>query len=271
MSSLISILVSMCYVISAGSVPQPLVQVVQIAPNTWTMDVYNVRGAVYQDPDPTACTAATAQMALNMTALAQTGQAGPVRLSGSKAVRFPGGPDFKWTVSTWRKTTSTLLAYERATTSTKPVVGSDPHGERNALNYYGWGSLDAGVYKDMAFGTFDAAAKATVTSIATTGKPVIVFGINGQHAQLVTGFTATGSDPRVSTEFSLVSVKLTDPLLREYHRDTTLSYATWQHGPLDVRFGADWETWESDGRDSVDGLVGATEWRGNWVIVAATH
>jgi hypothetical protein len=271
LSSLISILVSMCFVISAGSEPQPLVQVAQTAPGTWTMDVYNAKGALYQDPDPTSCTAATAQMALNMAALAQTGEAGPVRVTDGRSVRFPGGPVFKWTLSTGRKTTATLLKYERATTSTRPGVGSDPHGERNALNYYGWGSLDAGVYQDMAFATFDQAAKATVQSIAATGKPVIVFGINGKHAQLVTGFTATGSDPRTSMDFAVVSVKLTDPLLREYHRDTTLSYATWRSGPLDVRFGADWETWESTGRDPVDGLVGATEWRGNWVIVAAVH
>ena len=44
--------------------------------------------------------------------------------------------------------------------------GSDPHGWRNALNYYGWGAgaLDAGarVYDDFSYSSYGCAMKAAV-------------------------------------------------------------------------------------------------------------
>ena len=101
----------------------------------------------------TACTAATTMGMLNFTAR-----------------RGSGGPDFRWTPyrvqnntaspTDYRDMTS-ILYYERTWDTLAPTsAGSDAHGWRNALNYYGWG-VDARkdparrVYDDRPFATFD--------------------------------------------------------------------------------------------------------------------
>ena len=105
----------------------------------WTLNVYDAHGFRYQNPDLTACTAASAQIMLNMAttwtdymALAP-GQAAPTK------------PD-RWKVDVSYTRMETLLAYQRKNgTMLLSWGGADAHGWRNALNYYGWGSIEANV------------------------------------------------------------------------------------------------------------------------------
>ena len=99
----------------------------------------------------------------------------------------------------------------------KESNGSDPHGTRNALNYYGWGSKQAGVYQDVSFATFGEAARAIVSSVARTRKPAVVFTWFGEHSQVVTGYKVRGENPASSDDFTIEGVYLTDPLLGYTH------------------------------------------------------
>ncbi len=164
------------------------------------------------------------------------------------------------------------------------LPGSDPHGTRNALNFNGWGSLQAGVYVDAAYTTFAAAAKGVVSSIARTRKPAIVFSWMGGHAQLVTGYKAHGDNPATGDNFSVVGVYLTDPLegvatlvydgathdVQPIADDTWISLAAWKSGPDAVQFDRYWQS-DSTMRDPIDGRVGRTEWYNKWVAVLATR
>ena len=217
---------------------------------TWTFNLYDPRAERWQDPDLTACTAASLQSMLN-------------------TVAFTGSdPTLLWQPNNSYAKQESILAYERAhMTMRKSSAGSDPHGWRNALNYYGWGSIDAGVYRDAAYGSFDGAAKAAVSAIALTHKPVGILAHSGGHAEFITGYQVTGADPATgSSAFTVVSVDLTDPLRSDGHRDTTVTYAQWRSGGAWVRFSQYLQT-DSPYVDPIDGQVGRTEWYGKWVIV----
>ena len=87
-----------------------------------------------------------------------------------------------------------MLSYERSNmTMLAASAGSDPHGWRNALNYFGWGSIKAGAYEDAAYPSFDAAARA-VAAATTAAAPSanralptspLMVGCNGGFAQYV--------------------------------------------------------------------------------------
>ena len=40
--------------------------------------------------------------------------------------------------------------------------GADANGWRNALNYFGWGSMSAGIYAVKAYDSYDSAVSAAV-------------------------------------------------------------------------------------------------------------
>jgi hypothetical protein len=237
--------------------------VLPAAPTDWHLDLYNPAGMRFEYPDPYACTATSIQITLNF-------------------IVYDGGAA-DWTPATSYATQEEIFKYERAN-MTLPVWanGSDPHGTRNAINYYGWGSLKAGVYKDVSFGTFRAAAKSIVSSIARTRRPAIIFPWYGGHAQVVTGYKAHGEDPATSDNFTVEGVYLTDPLVGytyivyggTSHRvvairpDTYVSLATWQYGPDAVRF-TDFRQTDSTIRDPIDGALGRNEWFRKWVAVLA--
>lgn len=209
---------------------------------TFSYDLYKASGALWQSND--ACTAATAQMTMNM-----------------------GGGGSGWSRTTSSAEEKLILAYERAHMVTLLTsAGSDPAGERNAINHYGWG--DTLVYKDEAYSSFAAASKAVVTAIARTHRPVVIFTEDGGHAQLITGYETTGSDPVSSNNFSIVGVYLTDPLRSDGYRNKFISLATWRSGVYSERFTRDFQT-DAVYKDS-DGIVGNAKWHGKWVIVAPT-
>jgi hypothetical protein len=243
------------------------------ATTTWSRNLFVSGAVVFQDPYPTACTAATAMTILNTI-----------------AYRHAGGADFKWTVyreknspnpAVVRDMTS-ILAFARAhdTLSIKGL-GSDSHGWRNAINAYGWGSAAmqdpaTRVYETLSYATFDAAVHAAVRAIARFGMPVGIAAMGGQHAQVLTGYIVDGADPATSDAFAVRFVYLTDPLKLQGHVNTRVSYATLKGGPFALRFAAYRET-DSPGddpytagwlRSSVAPSRGPSKWYRRWVIVA---
>ena len=113
--------------------------------------------------------------------------------------------------------------------------------------------------------TFEDAAWRVVADLARTRKPVGILAWSGSHAQFVTGYVATGADPRVSDNFRVDAVYVTDPWEPDGIRNELVPYATWRNGPLDVRFAPYWQK-DYTGRDPIDGQVGHVEWRGKYVI-----
>jgi hypothetical protein len=231
-------------------------------PGSWTLDVYDARAVLWQNPDVTACTAASALMMLNMAAYWQ--YYSPVGAGEPEPV-----PPHGWKPDVSYARQESILAYQRRTgTMLLTWPGADAHGWRNSLNYYGWGSATAGVYRDEAFDSFAAAARATVTAIALYRKPVGILSMAGNHAQIVTGYRVTGDDPRTgTTAFSVVGVYLTDPLRADGFRDQYVSLATWKSGAKTIRFTPYLMT-NSPYVDPIDGKQGNAEWDGKWVIIA---
>jgi hypothetical protein len=249
-------ILSATYMSTAGSTTDLVFDVtgyfVPSAPplETWTLDLYDPRAERYQDPDRTACTAAATVSMLNT-----------VSYSGSAA-------GLVWQPTTSYSTQEEILAYERANmTMLTSSAGTDPHGWRNALNYYGWGSINAGVYRDSAYASFDAAAKAAVSALARYHKPVGILAMYGVHSQFITGYEVTGDDPATgSSNFSIVGVDLTDPYQIAGHLDTWVTYGDWLSGGPRLRFSQYLQD-DSPYRDPVDGRIGHDEWYGNWVII----
>jgi hypothetical protein len=232
-------------------------------PATYYYNVF-VSGAIrYQNPDLTACTAAMTQSMLNTI---YYNSAKP--LSAITAVQA-AQPSLAWTPTLTYKSQSYILRYERSHMTMSPVTpGSDVHGWRNALNFYGWGSIDAGVYADLSYKTFDEAAKATVHEIAMTNEPVGILSEFGSHAAMATGYSVTGADPRTgSLDFKVNGVYLTDPLRERRVTNHYFSYQEWKFGPPLVRFWP-FEQVDSVIKDPIDGQVGVHEWWRKFVIVA---
>jgi hypothetical protein len=231
---------------------------------TYYYNLFDGRAIRYQNPDLTACTAANTQSILNTIYYTSTQP-----LSAPTAVQA-AQPTFKWTTPTITlKSQNFILRYERAhMTMPLYVPGSDVHGWRNALNYYGWGSIDAGVYVDLSYKTFDLAAKATIHEIAMSNEPVGILSEFGSHAAMATGYTVTGADPRTgSMDFKVVGVYLTDPLRERRFTNRFVSYQEWRTGPPLVRFWP-FEQVDSVIKDPIDGQIGRKEWWRKFVIVA---
>ena len=221
---------------------------------TWSLDLFDARAERWQDPDYTACTAASTLSMLNTISY------------GDSAA------DLVWQVTTSYTKQESILAFERThMTMLLKSKGTDTHGWRNALNFYGWGSTDAGVYVDAAFSTFDAAEKAAVSALAIYRKPVGILAAGGSHAEFITGYRVSGDDPGTgSNAFTVQGVYLTDPYSANHHRDTWITAAQWKStGGKWVRF-SPYVQVDSPYRDPLDGQIGKTEWYGKWVIVAPT-
>ena len=145
-------------------------------PPTFTKNVYSAAGVRYQDPDYTACVATSTEIMLNFIA----------------ATNAP----LTWSVSTSYTTEEQIATWDRANdTIVETALGTDPHGWRNGLNYFGWGAytdLSTAVYQDLAFTSYDAAVKAAVMAIARYDKPVGILGWAGSHAQILNGYDVSG-------------------------------------------------------------------------------
>ncbi len=243
------------------------------AATTWSSNLWVPSAFVYQDPYYTACTAASVMTLLNII-----------------ADRGAGGESFTWTPyrvkkdetnpSNHRDMTS-ILDFERANDTLRLAsAGSDAHGWRNALNYYGWGAEvmdDPGVrvYDDRAYRTLTRAIRSTVKAIARYQMPVGILGWAGGHAQMVTGYVVTGADPRVSNQFTVRYLYLSDPLRQDRTVNRRISVEALRSGPVRLRFQRyreidsplDDALTPGIRRSSVTPTRGPSEWYHRWVIV----
>jgi hypothetical protein len=220
----------------------------------WAADMFDPRADRFQDPDYTACTAAATVSMLN-----------DISYSGVD-------PSRTWSITTSYTTQESILTYEREhMTMLTTSLGTDPHGWRNALNYYGWGSMSAGVYRDSSYTSFEAAAKAAISALARFHKPVGILALAGQHAQYLTGYQVSGDDPSTgSMNFTIVGVDMTDPLESAGRRDSWVPAYEWENGGAWVKFVPYMET-DSPYTDQIDGTVAYDQWYGKWVIIDPTR
>jgi hypothetical protein len=228
---------------------------------TWSMNLFYAPVVRYQNPDLNGCTAASTVSMLDLIALTPQPDQPPPRGAGLPANTF------QWTINTSWNQQERVMWFERAHMSmSQSFKGSDPHGWRNGLNYFGWGSMNADVYRDTSYKSFSAAAHAVVDSIARTDKPAGILGWAGSHAQYVTGYSVQGEDPRVSDNYTIIGVYLSDPLRWQALPTTFISLWTWKNGSYRIRF-AKYTQAGSTKVDPIDGKVGDKEWQGKWVVI----
>jgi len=84
--------------------------------------------------------------------------------------------------------------------------GTEPSGWAAGLRRY----VD-GRYRLVQSTSFDAALRSAVTSLRQTSRPVGLLVAHGDHAWVLTGFTAT-ADPAITSRFTVTSVRVTGPL-----------------------------------------------------------
>ena len=92
-----------------------------VAPRS--MNLFTTSGFRFQDPNWAACTATSVRTMLNLIAM-----------RGSR------GEGFIWRTTNSGVVRDRILAWERTHDTLTGGHGSDPHGWRNALNFYGWGA-----------------------------------------------------------------------------------------------------------------------------------
>jgi hypothetical protein len=228
------------------------------------MNLFRSAGFRFQDPDYSACVAASVVNMLNFIRLANGDGAG-----------------FAWRLSRSNTTVASILSWARRhDTMANTSRGSDPHGWRNALNFFGWGpaALFAGrrVYEDVAFSSYEAAIKTAVRRIILTRKPVGMLGWRGSHAQMITGYYGLRGDPfgrnakgQYTNAFSVSGVYVTDPMRSAQIVNRAVGYSTLAHTMnYELRFQRYYQ------RDSLldDPYTPGTrtarsEWYGRWVLI----
>ena len=251
-----------------------LVFVAALAPSSaravtvWAFNTYRSGGYLTQDPYYTACTGAAAMMMLNFTALSGAGGRG-FTWRASRTKNVVSDPDDMMSLFSFARGHDTLL-------STKS--GSDAHGWRNVLNYFGWGEaamIDPArrVYEDRAYGSFDAAVRSAVIAIARYRMPVGMLGWAGGHAQVITGYKVTGENPASSSDFTVVAVYLSDPLASDNVVNALVSVKTLRSGSLKVRLRPYTEADSPHDDPYTPGVIkssvrtGPSEWYGRYVLI----
>jgi hypothetical protein len=84
--------------------------------------------------------------------------------------------------------------------------GTEPSGWTAGLRHY----VD-GRYRLVQSTSFDAALRSAVTNLRKTNLPVALLVAHGDHAWVLTGFSAT-ADPARTSHFTVTSVRVTGPL-----------------------------------------------------------
>jgi hypothetical protein len=242
------------------------------ATTTWTRNLYVASAFMYQDPYPYDCVAASTMVMLNTIAARQKG--------GNGFVWTPYSVQENADPADTRDMTSIQEFAREYDTLNAAGDGSDGHGWRNALNNYGWG-FDAmrtpslRVYEDRAYTALGSAVRAAVKAIARTSMPVGILARAGAHAQVMTGYVVNGHDPRISNDFTVVAVYLSDVLNSAGIVNRKVSYASLRDGSLRWQFRRYRQTdspkddpytggWM---RSSVSPTFGRSEWYAKWTIV----
>jgi hypothetical protein len=127
--------------------------------------------------------------------------------------------------------------------------GVDPAGWAYGLRHF----VDDR-YRLVASGSFNAALRSAVTSLRRTNLPVGITVARGNHAWVLTGFTAT-ADPAVTTQFTVTSVRVVGPLWGLQSRtygydmrpDTKLTprqlagfFTPWHYAKIRMAWEGDW-------------------------------
>ncbi len=229
---------------------------------TYHYSVFDFGSLRYQNPSFTACTGANTLSMLNM--IYELDHRPGFMPSAVQAAQ----PRLIWRPNTsYSKQQQVYYWIRNHMGQTADKEGADPHGWRNALNYFGWGSMKAGVYSDQAYSTFDQAARAAVMELALSNEPIGLVTWYGSHAQIVTGYLVYGADPRTgSTDFTIEGVYLTDPAREKKHTNFFVPLKTWRGGDPEVSL-TPYKQSDSVFRDPIDGRVGKKEWSGKYVIV----
>jgi hypothetical protein len=213
--------------------------------NTYSMNLFASSGVRNQGDDH-SCTAAATMIMLNFIA----------SKSSSK------GDGFAWKPSVATGVQTQVMTYEwghMTATRSAEQNGADENGWRNALNYFGWGSMTAGVYVVKAYDSYTSATAAAVKAMARTGKPVGYIALHGDHAEVLNGFSVTAADPATSDAFKIVNLFVTDSGLG--YRNHEFSYS---------RFSAIFDRNLAPGSTQVDpitGTVGDDLWMGKWILI----
>jgi hypothetical protein len=130
-----------------------------------------------------------------------------------------------------------------------PSDGVDPAGWAAGLRQF----VD-GRYKRVASDTFAEALRSAVTSLRKTRLPVGITVSHGNHAWVLTGFTAT-ADPAKTSHFTVTSVRVVGPLWGrqnatfgyDMHPDKRLTrsqfkgfFTRWHYGPIHMAWEGKW-------------------------------
>ena len=109
---------------------------------------------------------------------------------------------------------SKVVASSATSTTCAPTTGTRSRSRTGSIRP-GWA---AGLrrYVDSRYqltrsGSFDSALRSAVTNLRRTNLPVAITVSHGNHAWVLTGFTAT-ADPAVTTRFTVTSVRVVGPL-----------------------------------------------------------
>jgi hypothetical protein len=227
------------------------------------LNLYDADGFRYQDPYYSACVSAAGMDMLNFVSLAGA-----------------GGRDFTWQRTRSDTAVQSMLTWARAHDTLDGGTGSDPHGWRNVLNYYGWGSdaLLEGqrVYDDAAYKTYAGAVKAAVRAMILTEKPVGMLGWAGRHAQMITGYYGLKGDPFArdssgtwTNTFTVDGFYLADPLKSDGFVNAKITYTRLRDSTNpELRFRPYTETDSLlDDRYTAGSVVSKNEWYGKYVLV----
>ena len=228
-----------------------------------TLNLYRSAGFRYQDPNYSACTATAVMDMLNFISIGHR-----------------GGPGFRWSRSLSARKRDSILRWERAHHTMVGGKGTDMHGWRNALNYYGWGSsaLAAGsrVYDDFSFTSYRSAMKAAVRAMISTRKPVAMAAWAGRHAVMITGYYGLKGDAfakdsagTYTNAFTVEGFYLSDPLRSAGRRNVKISYARLKSSSdATLRFRPYRETDSPHDDQYTPGwATSKSEWYGRWVLI----
>ena len=229
-----------------------------------SLNLFVVDGFRYQDPNLYACTSTNVMNMLNFIAAQGT-----------------GGTAFRWKTNLSGTSRDSILAWQRTHDTLEGGNGSDPHGWRNALNYYGWGSsfLWEGqrVYEDLSYSSYDLAVKTTVRQLIKWRKPVGILAWGGKHAQMITGYYGLSGDPfakdstgKYTNAFTVSGFYLSDPLKSQGLVNVKIGYSTLKStSNLKLRFRPYLETDSPYDDPYTAGTRAAkNEWYNRFVIIA---
>lgn len=87
--------------------------------------------------------------------------------------------------------------------------GHDPQAWARSLNYYSEGRVN---YVDSTYSSYDAALRAAISSMRSTGKPAGITINNGTHAWVIGGFL-TSNDPAMTSDYQIRGVSILAPFI----------------------------------------------------------